>query len=71
MADEQTDDRVYRVVLNDEEQYSIWDADRELPAGWRAEGTEGPRQACLDRIEEVWTDMRPASLRRRMEQTSA
>ncbi|MEV8569815.1 MbtH family NRPS accessory protein [Streptomyces sp. NPDC051322] len=71
MADEQTDNRVYRVVLNDEEQYSIWDADRELPAGWRAEGTEGARQACLDRIEEVWTDMRPASLRRRMAQTSA
>ncbi|MEU8709892.1 MbtH family NRPS accessory protein [Streptomyces sp. NPDC048565] len=67
MADEQTDNRVYRVVLNDEEQYSIWDADRELPAGWHAEGTEGVRQVCLDRIEEVWTDMRPASLRRRME----
>lgn len=71
MADEQSDNRVYRVVLNDEEQYSIWDADRELPAGWRAEGTEGARQDCLDRIEEVWTDMRPASLRRRMEQASA
>ncbi|MCX4992718.1 MULTISPECIES: MbtH family NRPS accessory protein [unclassified Streptomyces] len=71
MADEQTDDRVYRVVLNDEEQYSIWAADRDLPAGWHAEGTEGTRQECLDRIEEVWTDLRPASLRRRMEQTSA
>ncbi|MET9896831.1 MbtH family NRPS accessory protein [Streptomyces sp. NPDC006465] len=71
MADEQTDDRVYRVVLNDEEQYSIWAADRDLPAGWHAEGTEGTRQECLDRIEEVWTDLRPASLRRRMEQASA
>jgi MbtH protein len=67
MADEQTDERTYQVVRNDEEQYSIWAADRELPAGWHAEGTEGTRQECLDRIEEVWTDMRPASLRRRME----
>ncbi|MFD7713363.1 MbtH family protein [Streptomyces sp. NPDC059785] len=71
MADEQTDDRTYLVVLNDEEQYSIWAADRELPAGWRAEGTEASRQDCLKRIEEVWTDLRPASLRRRMEQASA
>ncbi|WP_406369777.1 MbtH family NRPS accessory protein [Streptomyces sp. NBC_00647] len=71
MADEQTDDRVYRVVLNDEEQYSIWAADRDLPAGWHAEGTEGTRQECLDRIEEVWTDLRPAGLRRRMAQASA
>ncbi|WP_369244673.1 MbtH family protein [Streptomyces sp. R41] len=71
MADEQTDDRVYRVVLNDEEQYSLWAADRDLPAGWHAEGTEGTRQECLDRIEEVWTDLRPASLRRRMEQATA
>ncbi|GAA5008880.1 MbtH family protein [Streptomyces siamensis] len=70
MADEQTDDRVYRVVLNDEEQYSIWAADRDLPAGWHAEGTEGTRQECLDRIEEVWTDLRPASLRRRMERAT-
>ncbi|MBD0424029.1 MbtH family NRPS accessory protein [Streptomyces sp. NPDC052309] len=71
MADEQTDHRTYRVVLNDEEQYSIWDASRELPDGWHAEGTEGSRQDCLQRIEEVWTDLRPASLRRRMEQAGA
>ncbi|MFC7819105.1 MULTISPECIES: MbtH family NRPS accessory protein [unclassified Streptomyces] len=71
MADEQTDHRTYRVVLNDEEQYSIWDAGRELPDGWQAEGTEGSRQDCLQRIEEVWTDLRPASLRRRMEQAGA
>ncbi|MEU6862125.1 MbtH family NRPS accessory protein [Streptomyces sp. NPDC046876] len=57
---------VYRVVLNDEEQYSIWWADRDLPAGWHAEGTEGTREECLARITEVWTDLRPASLRRRM-----
>ncbi|MEU9716725.1 MbtH family NRPS accessory protein [Streptomyces sp. NPDC047976] len=56
----------YRVVLNDEEQYSLWWAERELPAGWTAEGTEGTREECLARITEVWTDLRPASLRRRM-----
>jgi MbtH protein len=54
------------VVVNHEEQYSIWPAGTGLPAGWRAEGTSGTRQDCLDHIERVWTDMRPLSLRRRM-----
>ncbi|WP_179956974.1 MbtH family protein [Amycolatopsis anabasis] len=54
------------VVVNHEEQYSIWSADRELPAGWRAEGTRGTREECLAHIDKVWTDMRPLSLRRRM-----
>jgi MbtH protein len=67
MAVEETDDRAYRVVLNDEEQYSIWWADREPPAGWRADGTEGTKDQCLAHIGEVWTDMRPLSLRLRME----
>jgi MbtH protein len=66
MTDDQPDDRTYLVVLNDEEQYSIWWADRDLPAGWRAEGTEGTKDECLARIAEVWTDMRPLSLRQRM-----
>ncbi|KAB1159142.1 MbtH family NRPS accessory protein [Micromonospora peucetia] len=70
MSDENTDERAYRVVVNDEEQYSIWLGDRELPLGWRAEGTEGTREECLKRIDEVWTDMRPLSLRRRMEQAA-
>ncbi|ASY35139.1 putative MbtH-like protein [Streptomyces sp. Tu6071] len=56
----------YRVVRNDEEQYSIWWAGRELPAGWHAEGTEGTREDCLAHIDTVWTDLRPLSLRRRM-----
>jgi len=64
--DELRDDRTYLVVRNHEEQYSVWWADRELPAGWTAEGTEGTRDECLDRIGEIWTDMRPLSLRRRM-----
>jgi MbtH protein len=57
------DDRRYQVVVNDEEQYSIWLAGQRLPAGWRAEGTEGDRSACLAHIDEVWTDMRPRSVR--------
>ncbi|MDX3419002.1 MbtH family NRPS accessory protein [Streptomyces sp. MD20-1-1] len=61
----------HRVVLNDEEQYSIWWIDRELPAGWRAEGTSGTREECLAHIDKVWTDMRPASLRRRMDEQAA
>jgi len=61
------DTRTYRVVVNHEEQYSIWLADRELPGGWSDEGTTGPRSECLAHIDRVWTDMRPLSLRRRME----
>ncbi|MET7394192.1 MbtH family NRPS accessory protein [Dactylosporangium sp. NPDC005572] len=53
----------YIVVVNDEEQYSVWPADREPPLGWHREGTEGTREVCLDRIEHVWTDMRPRSVR--------
>ena len=53
----------YTVVVNDEEQYSIWAADREIPNGWREAGKTGTKQECLDHIEEVWTDMTPKSLR--------
>ncbi len=62
----QETDRRYVAVLNDEEQYSIWWADRELPAGWRSSGFEGTRDECLAHIDEMWTDMRPLSLRRQM-----
>ena len=62
--DEQEDSRTYAVVVNDEEQYSIWATGREIPAGWRAVGKSGTRSECLDYVKEVWTDMRPASLRR-------
>ena len=54
------------VVVNDEEQYSIWAADRPIPAGWRAVGEQDSREECLKRIEQVWTDMRPKSLRDRV-----
>ena len=58
----------YKVVVNDEEQYSIWFADREPPAGWALAGKEGPKEECLAYIEEVWTDMRPKTLRKQMDQ---
>lgn len=58
------DPRIQSVVLNDEEQYSIWPVDRELPAGWRRDGFTGTEDECLAYIETAWTDMRPLSLRR-------
>jgi MbtH protein len=53
----------YRVVVNHEEQYSIWPAERPAPAGWRDEGTRGGKAACLERIAAIWTDLRPLSVR--------
>jgi MbtH protein len=58
-------DRAYQVVVNQEEQYSIWDANREPPDGWRTDGFAGTRQQCLAHITEVWTDLRPLSVRAR------
>ncbi|WP_406161770.1 MbtH family protein [Streptomyces canus] len=62
-TDSTTSQETFAVVMNDEEQYSIWPVTRELPAGWRREGTVGSREACLEHIEAVWTDMRPLSVR--------
>jgi MbtH protein len=70
VADEDND-TTYQVVVNQEEQYSIWPSDKTLPAGWQAEGTIGSKQTCLDRISVVWTDMRPRSLRLQMERDKA
>jgi len=61
------DSGAWAVVVNDEEQYSVWESARELPAGWRATGFTGERDACLAHIDEVWTDMRPRSLREAMD----
>ncbi len=66
--DEAEDTTVYKVVLNHEEQYSIWPADRENAPGWRDAGKTGLKDECLAWVKEVWTDMRPLSLRKRMEQ---
>ncbi|MCW5978793.1 MAG: MbtH family protein [Bryobacteraceae bacterium] len=68
-ADERDDETIYKVVVNHEEQYSIWPAFRDVPSGWRDAGKEGLKKDCLAYIEEVWTDMRPLSLRRQMERS--
>jgi MbtH protein len=67
---EQVDNIVYKVVVNHEEQYSIWPSHRENPLGWNDAGKSGTKAECLDHIKIVWTDMRPLSLRKRMEQAN-
>jgi MbtH protein len=59
---------IYKVVVNHEGQYSIWPVNRDNPLGWNDAGRVGTEEDCLAYIEEVWTDMRPISLRRQMEQ---
>jgi MbtH protein len=68
--DEREDYRIYKVVVNHEEQYSIWPADRENALGWNDAGKSGLKQECLDYIKEVWTDMRPISLRKKLEEAA-
>jgi MbtH protein len=65
-SQDQSSEEMYLVVVNHEEQYSIWRDDKSVPAGWRAVGKRGPKAECLQYIEDVWTDMRPLSLRKRM-----
>ena len=67
--EERDDEPGWKAVVNHEEQYSIWPADRDNPAGWEDAGKGGTRNECLAWIEEVWTDMRPKSLRERMERS--
>jgi MbtH protein len=68
--DENEDQRVYKVVVNHEEQYSIWPAERDNALGWRDAGKSGAKAECLAWIKDVWTDMRPLSLRKRMEEAA-
>jgi MbtH protein len=68
--DDDDDGRRFKVVVNHEEQYSIWPEGRDVPLGWREEGTVGSKAECLLQIEAVWTDMRPLSLRRAMEEAA-
>src|SRR5215831_2784215 len=62
------DTTIYKVVVNHEEQYSIWPEYKENPLGWRDVGKVGPKADCLALIKEIWTDMRPLSLRKKMEE---
>ena len=68
--EEEEDLTTYKVVVNHEEQYSIWPVDRENPLGWEDRGPSGPKAECLAYINEVWTDMRPLSLRKHMEEVA-
>ncbi|WP_375501133.1 MbtH family protein [uncultured Nostoc sp.] len=65
---EQEDKTIYKVVVNHEQQYSIWPAERENALGWQDAGKNGSKEECLTHIKEVWTDMRPLSLRKTMEE---
>jgi MbtH protein len=67
MDTDDTNDTIYKVVMNHEEQYSIWPTWRDNAPGWRDAGRSGTRAECLEYIRTVWTDMRPLSLRRHME----
>jgi MbtH protein len=64
--DDAEDTTIYKVVVNHEEQYSIWPADREPPLGWKEVDKQGLKAECLAYIKDVWTDMRPLSLRQKM-----
>jgi len=64
------DTTIYKVVVNHEEQYSIWPEHKELPLGWNEVGKSGPKPECLSYIKDVWTDMRPLSLRKQMEEAA-
>jgi len=67
---DEADKTIYRVVVNHEEQYSIWPVDRDNPLGWQDADKSGSKAECLAYIKEVWTDMRPLSLRRKMEESA-
>ena len=64
-------DGTYMVLVNDEGQHSLWPAFAEVPAGWTVAHDRDSRQACLDYVERTWTDMRPLSLVRQMEEAAA
>jgi len=66
MREDQEDMYTYKVLVNHEEQYTIFDANREPPLGWKEVGKQGTKQECLDYIREVWTDIRPLSIRKAM-----
>jgi MbtH protein len=64
MAVVAADEHTYQVVVNDEQQYSLWPTGRDLPLGWHPAGRTGTREECLTHIEAVWTDLTPLSVRR-------
>lgn len=71
MAEQDEGIRQYIVLINEEEQYSLWLKQKEIPKGWRAVGKEGSKSECSKYVDEVWTDMRPLSLRVKMANAGA
>jgi MbtH protein len=63
--------RIFIVLINEEEQYSLWPKGKKIPNGWTAVGPEGTQEECSKYVDEVWTDMRPLSLRKKMDQDRA
>lgn len=70
-SEQEDDETIYSVVVNHEEQYSIWPKDRDIPLGWQAVDKGGLKSECLEYVREVWTDMRPLSLRKKMAEREA
>jgi len=68
MNEQGGDNRVYVVLINDEEQYSLWLRNQDVPAGWRSVDFTGSKEECMKYVDETWTDMRPKSLRMKMEE---
>jgi MbtH protein len=67
-SEDEHDELMYKVVINHEEQYSIWPGTRDNPLGWSAVGKSGTKQECLEYIDEVWTDITPLSVRRALQE---
>ncbi|MGN9810956.1 MbtH family protein [Micromonospora sp. BQ11] len=65
------EDAGVKVLVNHEEQYSLWPQFLDVPSGWKDTGVSGTKEECLTYVKEVWTDMRPLSLRKKMEESSS
>ena len=70
MNPDEQEEKIYKVVINAEEQYSIWPADRQNAPGWSDAGKSGPKDECLAYIKDIWTDIRPKSLREKMDKSA-
>ena len=68
---DEEDTRTYKVLVNHEDQYSLWLASKDIPLGWTDTGKIGTKDECKDYVKEVWTDMRPLSLRKKMDADAA
>lgn len=70
-ADDEERIQIYTVLMNDEEQYSLWPSHKDIPAGWQSVGVTGTKAECMEYVDKVWTDITPLSVRRRMAQQAA